>query len=169
MISKQSSLGVAQQCLPWELVYTSADPFSYILCTIMPMPTGISPAGSIWGHIPQMPENSTRILDGYCQGGFGINQIDGGAAYQRKLGLDRENLRKLNHTLFSYGLDDPTSGVGLSSWKPRMDTNAARFYWVAQGSHGTESYKPFANDSEPVKAMRTTIRNFFHEWLDDVE
>ncbi|EXJ58999.1 hypothetical protein A1O7_06430 [Cladophialophora yegresii CBS 114405] len=168
--------------IPWELHVQGAtcatltapgeekstrNPFDYAICTYVPYSRNVyATAQTIFG--PHLPDTSAKnINQARCKKMWGIDAIDGGLRRQKQMKLDKTTLQKTTHLLISEGMYDPGSavGFGLVGWQPSADRNASRVFFISQGSHGAEAFRPNATDPEAVVEARKFEVNSIKEWL----
>lgn len=104
-------------------------------------------------------------MDKFCQASFGFESVTGGIAYQRKLGLDRENLRNTKRLLLSMGEFDPVSSFGADSWNPGSSREHSRTLFIGQSAHVADVLLPNKLDPEALVQARMYELASFKNWL----
>ena len=158
-----------QKCLEFDPSYALTDPYMWLRCTEIPYPQSWSAADTIWGEngpVLDAKKNQTRTLDPWCQAAFGISSIESGSALQRHLGLDQHSLENTERLLLTLGLDDPTAGLGPSSWFPSSSRNHSRIIYVPESAHIQVMMTPDPTDSNALVESRVFVLNSLKKWLD---
>ncbi|KUJ13345.1 uncharacterized protein LY89DRAFT_672563 [Mollisia scopiformis] len=155
-------------CLDWNPSYstsgTEGRAFTWLRCTQIPYPNPFSTAETIWG--PILPDyTQAHLMDPYCQAAFNMSSIDGGAALQRKLGLDQYTLENTERLLMTEHLLDPIAAYGPLSWNPGSSRQRSRIMYIGQSAHAETLQPPARTDSEALVMARIYISNSIAEWL----
>lgn len=123
------------ECFDWEYHPDIPNPFDYATCTFIPLPVPISDDGMILGNKPAN-KSQKNIIDAKCMAAFGIEAVDGGEDYAKKLGLDDASLQDMTRTIFTYGQNDPTLVFAPAPWAiPKGGSReGSRIFWVSYAS-----------------------------------
>lgn len=157
-------------CLDWApsrvLGRTDGLPFQWIWCFILPFAMPQTRSDTIFGNI-EVSEGQPRINDPICQRAFGVNAMEGGPEYAKKLGVDPENLRKTERLTLWYGGVDPASALGAASWlwNAGGSANCSHSVFATNLGHCQDLQLSKANDTEALNATRHYERESIKEWL----